>query len=102
MEVELAANLRQARESLGNAPDVVLADYQLPNGETGLMAAQDIRSGLGRGVPVALITGDTRTETIRALRLAGFPVLHKPVRVPQLRSLLATMLRDGKSSRSAP
>jgi signal transduction histidine kinase/ActR/RegA family two-component response regulator len=102
MEVELAANLRQARESLGNVPDVVLADYQLPNGETGLMAAQDIRSGFGRVIPVALITGDTRTETIRALRLAGFPVLHKPVRVPQLRSLLATMLRDGKSSRSAP
>jgi len=93
MGLAVASNLQQAKEALRVEPDIVLADYQLQNGETGLMVADEVRSRWGSHIPVALITGDTRTETIKALRSNAYPVLHKPVRVAQLRSLLELLLR---------
>jgi signal transduction histidine kinase/CheY-like chemotaxis protein len=93
METRLLSSLNQVRHELGPVPDVVLADYQLLNGETGLMVAQEVRQRWGARVPIVLITGDTRTETIQALRQSGFPILHKPVGANQLRTLLATLLQ---------
>ena len=94
MEVESLRNLHQVRQEMRDAPDVVLADYQLLNGETGLMVAQAVHERWGAAIPVVLITGDTRTETIRILRQSGFPILHKPVRAHQLRALLTGLLQD--------
>jgi signal transduction histidine kinase len=93
MGLMVANTLQQARQALQTAPDIVLADYQLQHNETGLMVAELVKSRWGDAVPVVLITGDTRTETIKTLRETGLPVLHKPVRVTQLRSVLETLLR---------
>ena len=94
METRLLSNLQQIVQDLQAAPDVVLADYQLLNGETGLMVAQEAHKRWGTHVPIVLITGDTRTETIQILRQSGFPILHKPVGASQLRTLLATLLQE--------
>jgi DNA-binding response OmpR family regulator len=88
------SGMEQLADASGQAPDVVLADYQLLNGETGLMVAREVRRRWGTRVPVVLITGDTRTETIRALRLSGYPILYKPVRAGQLRGVLEKLLRE--------
>ena len=93
MEVYPLHNLHQVMRELRTAPDVVLADYQLLNGETGLMVAREVHKRWGAHIPIVLITGDTRTETIQALRQSGFPLLHKPVRANQLRTLLTTLLQ---------
>lgn len=93
MDARPFRSLRQVTDALDVVPDVVLADYQLLDGETGLMVAHAIRTRWGAHVPVVLITGDTRAETIQTLRLSGFPVLHKPVRAGELRALLAGLLR---------
>lgn len=93
MDARPFRSLRQATDDLDAAPDVVLADYQLLDGETGLMVAHAIRTRWGAHIPVMLITGDTRAETIQTLRLSGFPVLHKPVRASELRALLGGLLR---------
>lgn len=92
MEVHLLSNLHQVEHSLQVAPDVVLADFQLLNGENGLMVAQEVHRRWGTQVPVVLITGDTRTPTILALRESGLPILHKPVRASQLCALLMVLL----------
>jgi signal transduction histidine kinase/CheY-like chemotaxis protein len=93
MEVYPLRNLHQVMHELHTAPDVVLADYQLLNGETGLMVAREVHQRWGAHIPIVLITGDTRTETIQALRQSGFPLLHKPVRANQLRTLLTLLLQ---------
>ena len=93
MEVHLMNNVQQVMHDLHAAPDVVLADYQLLNGENGLMAAQAVHQRWGAAIPVVLITGDTRMETIQALRQSGFPVFHKPVRPSQLLALLTRLLQ---------
>lgn len=97
MKVQASSSLDQVMQ-IGDAPDVVLADYQLLNGETGLMVAHAVRQRWGAHVPVVLITGDTRRETIQALRESGFPVLHKPVRVHQLRATLGRLLQAQPAS----
>jgi CheY-like chemotaxis protein/two-component sensor histidine kinase len=90
MTVRRVRDLDQlARET--QAPDLVLADYQLLDGETGLMVAQHVHRRWGAHVPVVLITGDTRTETIQELRRSNFPILYKPVRANQLRTVLETL-----------
>lgn len=93
MEVRQLHSLRQVADELPAAPDVVLADYQLLNGETGLMVVRAVHARWGAHIPIVLITGDTRIETIRTLRQTGFPVLNKPVRADQLRALLGTLLQ---------
>jgi CheY-like chemotaxis protein len=93
MEVVLMHNLYQVMHELQAAPDVVLVDYQLTDSETGLMVAREVHKRWGGNIPIVLITGDTRTETIQALRQSGFPVLHKPVPANQLRALLTRLLR---------
>lgn len=97
MDARPFRTLREVNDQLDAAPDVVLADYQLLDGETGLMVAHAIRTRWGAHIPVVLITGDTRAGTIQSLRLTGFPVLHKPVRAGELRALLGGVLRGHPS-----
>ncbi len=94
MQVALASKLHQLADVSEHEPDVVLADYQLLDGETGLMVAREVRQRWGAQVPVVLITGDTRTETLRELRLSGYPILYKPVRAEQLRGVLEKLQRE--------
>ena len=93
MEVHLRHNLDQVVHETEAIPDIVLADYQLQNGETGLMVAREVHKRWGAHVPIVVITGDTCTGTIQALRQSDFPVLHKPVRAHQLRALLVALLQ---------
>ena len=101
MGLVVASNLEQVGRALQVCPDIVLADYQLQNGETGLMVASEVQRRHGKDIPVILISGDTRTETIKSLRESGFPVLHKPVRVTQLRSVLEMTLQKKAKSFTA-
>ena len=48
-------------------PDLVLADYNLPNGPTGLQVATAIRATVGTALPVIILTGDTTGATLRAV-----------------------------------
>lgn len=63
-------------------------------GETGLMVAHEVHTHWGAHIPVVLITGDTRRETIQALKKSGFYVLYKPVHADELRALLRMLLHD--------
>jgi signal transduction histidine kinase/CheY-like chemotaxis protein len=92
LRVHPMQNLFQVKHGLAVAPDVMLLDYQLHHGETGLMAAQEIRQRWGADIPIVLITGDTRAETVQTLNSLGHPVLYKPIQPAQLRSLLGKIL----------
>jgi CheY-like chemotaxis protein len=58
-------------------PDVIVADYQLAGGATGIEAISAIRIMLGRSVPALLVTGCTSPEALSAARAGGFPLLRK-------------------------
>jgi len=78
------AAVRQA----GRPPEVVLLDYHLRQGESGVDVLDRLSAEIGRPLRAILITAD-HSEAVRATALArGLPLLHKPVSPAALRSLL--------------
>ena len=77
----------------GFAPDLVLSDYRLRAGETGLQTLARLRATLAQPVPACLMSGDTDPALIQACREAGVPLLHKPVRPAKLRTLMRRLAR---------
>ena len=94
-EVAIAEDRAQALEvieSLGVAPDLVISDLRLREGESGLdvLAALDLyyqRDGI-LPFPRLLITGETRSDRLREIVAARIPVLYKPVSPEQLRAAM--------------
>ena len=68
--------------------DLVLTDYRLGEGETGIAVIDGVRSRLGRQVAAAVITGDTSPETVRDVRARGLPLSHKPIDGRRLREVV--------------
>jgi len=66
-----------------HAIDIVLADFRLRDGESGLDAIRRVRA-LRPSAVAALITGDTAPDRIRDAENAGVPLLFKPVTLDKL------------------
>jgi|GEM_PF-300629 len=76
----------------GCPPDVILADYRLNNGETGLDCIDRLRDRFGAGIPAVLITADASRDVISAARRLSVPVLSKPVCLPSLKARMTASL----------
>lgn len=100
----LGCNVRAVadRESLRAAltqetADVVLADYHLDAGDTGVEALLSVFSGLAAPLPdVVIISADDGADTRLSVQAAGYRFLPKPVNPPRLRALLRALL-DARS-----
>ena len=92
LEVERAANLREARERLDRGEfDLCLTDMRLPDGE-GLELVRHIASHCD-DLPVAVITAHGSMENaVAALKAGAFDYLAKPVSLEQLRTLVRSAL----------
>ena len=73
-------------------PDLVLSDYNLPNGMNGLEAAAALRGLLGHRLPVIILTGEISTGTLRDIAFQGCVHLHKPVKPQELMQAVRTEL----------
>jgi len=51
------------------APDLILADYNLPSGMDGLQATTLLRQTMRRPVPAIILTGDISTAALRNVAL---------------------------------
>ena len=86
-----AASLDDALSELrdpANAPEVVVADYHLDEGD-GLAAVAALRARLGLEVPAVLVTADRSLSLRNQAQALGVHVLNKPVKPAALRALLA-------------
>ena len=82
-------------QELNRRPDIILSDYRLKAGHTGIDAISCVQEAFGLPIPpipAALITGDTSPQSIQAITQSGFPVLHKPLKPAKLRAFLAHLL----------
>ena len=78
--------------SHGLMPDIMLADYNLPGGMTGLELAGEMRQAMGEEFPVVILTGDIGTTTLRAVAEGGCVQLNKPVRRDTLLTAMHQLL----------
>ena len=74
--------------------DLVVADYNLPNGVNGLQVVAGLREALGRKVPAIILTGDISTGTLREIARGGHLHLNKPVKARELIDLIQRCLAD--------
>ena len=60
-------------------PDLLVADLRLANGGNGVDVVHRLRDELGIVIPALLVSGDTSPAAERDARVAGLPLLGKPV-----------------------
>jgi two-component system CheB/CheR fusion protein len=73
-------------------PDIVIADYNLPGGLTGLETIAKIRLALHHEIPAVILTGDISTKTLGKIADAGCTRLNKPANADELTDLISTLL----------
>lgn len=78
-----------ARENF--APEIVISDFRLRAGETGVNAIDLIRPQIGELIPVIFVTGDSQPEVRAALGERFAHLLQKPVAPGKLRVLIRNL-----------
>ncbi len=73
-------------------PDLILADYNLPNGMDGLQVAARLRERLHRDIPVIILTGDISTDTLRDIARQDCVQLNKPVKLKEMSKVIQRLL----------
>lgn len=94
-DVRLARDLDDIGEIMSESafrPSLILADYQLDHGVTGLEAIARIRQVAGPAIPAIVITADRRESTATGAARAGCELLYKPVKPAELRALMQHLL----------
>ena len=83
-------------------PDLVLADYNLPNGMNGVQVSQKLRQELDGQTPFIILTGDISTETLRDIALHDCVHLNKPVKLGELTYAIEKLLTKLPNPRVVP
>lgn len=98
-DVSVAGTLAEACEHAEKSPDIglLITDYHLAAGETGLQVIAAVRERLGATLPAVLITGDT-SSAIRDLECdVNLRTASKPVNPDELLALLSQLLAGDKT-----
>jgi len=74
-------------------PDVIISDYHLRNGQTGVEAIAQLCSTLSTSIPAFLMSGDTNPEPLRDAKANGYHLLHKPIDPMTLRAALTQIVK---------
>lgn len=84
-EVNVASSEQEALDCVRVfLPDVIVSDYHLRGGETGVGVVVSVRAKLGWTVPAIFVTGDTARAAVTHARVEMAMLLNKPVRADDL------------------
>lgn len=73
-------------------PDVILADYNLDGGDTGIDAIQALRAAAGQTIPAVMVTAQRDPRIARDCAAIGAALVEKPVCPEELGAVLARAL----------
>lgn len=73
-------------------PDLIIADYHLDEGRTGIDAISEVRRHCSAPVPGIIVTADHTSPVRLEVKDAGFELLQKPLKPAELRSLMSHLL----------
>ncbi len=86
------AEVMRALNQNERLPDLLIADWRLANGETGLDAARLLHQNLSAQIPVLILTGDPIAQVALDDPKVPIKLIHKPVVTAQLREMLEDLL----------
>jgi PAS domain S-box-containing protein len=93
-KVACAASLAEARQALREDPrvDVVIADYHLQKGETGIDVIAAARDAAGESLGAVLVSGDT-SSTLRDVKATDrLRIASKPIKADELLWIITELL----------
>ncbi len=80
-------------------PDLLLTDFELRGGASGLSLAQDLPHVLGRDVPTIILTGDITAATMQDIAATPFDQIAKPVLPETLLARISVLLQNARAAR---
>ncbi len=89
---EALTELLQLIASQQAPPAILLVDYHLDDGETGLDVIAALRDEAATQIPAVILTADHSEEVTRMVLQAGHAILRKPVKPAALRALINRLL----------
>ena len=90
-QVITAASLDDAQQQLTSKniqPDIIISDYRLKGGNTGVHAIKALHETYDKPIPALIITGDIAVGPLLDMDKSDFQVLFKPVAPMKLRAFL--------------
>ena len=82
----------------GEAPDLIISDFRLKEGQTGPDAIAGLRARFRAPIPAFLISGDISPERLNEAKAAGHHLLHKPVNPMALRAMASRLVQSAHRS----
>ena len=74
-------------------PNLIIADYNLPNGMDGLDVIAKLRKDQESEIPVIILTGDISTATLRRIAFRNCVQLNKPMKPNELKQVISRLLK---------
>jgi len=82
-------------------PDLIIADFNLPNGPNGADVVGRLREKFQQEIPAVILTGDISTQTLDAIASIGCTHLDKPVESAKLLGAISRLV-DASAQSAAP
>lgn len=94
MVVRATGGTAEALAAMGqdDPPDVILADYNLDNGDTGIASIEALRAAAGQRVPAVMVTAQRDPQIARDCAALDVPLVEKPVRPEELGAILLRVI----------
>ncbi|MDQ1901232.1 hybrid sensor histidine kinase/response regulator [Paracoccus sp. WLY502] len=93
MVARVTGGTAEALATMGDdPPDVILADYNLENGDTGVQAIAALRQSAGQAIPAVMITAHRDPQIARSCAAMHVHLMEKPVRPIELAEMLGGIL----------
>lgn len=99
--VAIADSLASAKEvilGLDTTPVLVISDFHLLDGSTGVQAVQAVRSHFNENLPAFIVSGDTSKVVQEARSLKNSRVMSKPVAIDDLLRATRAAIASGNAS----
>jgi CheY-like chemotaxis protein len=97
--VATAASATEARaviNHLPSAPDLIISDFHLLDGSTGVEAVNAIRKEFDANIPAFIVSGDTSKVVQEARSLTNSALMSKPVATDYLLQLARAAISSGE------
>jgi two-component system, sensor histidine kinase len=79
-------------DPVGDCPDLLIVDYRLEQGHTGIEVIEALRARFGHAMPAIMVTGSTMTQHDAEAAEHDFHLLIKPVVPNKLRAMIGFKL----------
>jgi CheY-like chemotaxis protein len=76
----------------GSRPDLIISDYHLKEGRSGIDAIGELRHVFCEDIPAFLISGDISQDRLRETHGTTHHLLHKPVNPMALRAIMTRLI----------